>query len=93
MTLISKTILTPFMDLHLPHLNGAQATRCLKQFENPPLVSIITSDDRPDSHATSTATGADAIIVKSGNLHDHLKSKLQERFRFGANDDRREQPH
>jgi DNA-binding NarL/FixJ family response regulator len=79
------------MDLHLPHLNGAQATRCLKQFENPPIVFIITSDERPYSHATSTAAGADAIIVKSGNLHDHLKSKLQEWFRSGANSDRREQ--
>jgi DNA-binding NarL/FixJ family response regulator len=68
------------MDLHLPHLNGTQATRCLKQFENPPVVFVLSADDR----AMSTAAGADAFVLKSGELHAQLKAKLQEWFGLKA---------
>ena len=68
------------MDLHLPHLNGAEVTRCLKQFDNPPVVFMVTSDDSPDSRALCAAVGADAFLTKSGTLPCQLKSKLQEWF-------------
>ena len=68
------------VDLHLPHLDGPQVTRCLKQFEKPPVVFMVTSDDSIASRATSSAVGADAFILKSTNLPRQLESKLQERF-------------
>ena len=68
------------VDLHLPHLNGAQVTRCLKQFESPPVVFIVTSDDSPSSRSLSATAGADAFVVKSGDLHLQLHSELQEWF-------------
>ncbi|HWU41127.1 MAG TPA: response regulator transcription factor [Candidatus Acidoferrum sp.] len=68
------------VDLHLPHLDGPQVTRCLKQFEKPPVVFMVTSDDSIASRATSSAVGADAFILKSPDLPRQLKSKLQESF-------------
>jgi two-component system NarL family response regulator len=68
------------MDLHPPHLNGNQATRCLKQFENPPVVFMVTSDDSSSYRAVSTVAGVDAFVLKSGDLHAQLESKLQEWF-------------
>ena len=68
------------MDLHLPHLNGAQATRCLKQFDDPPVVFIVTSDDSPSARNLSATAGADAFVVKSGDLHGQLHLKLHEWF-------------
>ncbi len=84
---LSAATLAPalvLMDLHLPHLNGVEATRCLKQFENPPVVFMVTSDDSSSSRAMSTDAGADAFVVKSGDLHAQLKSKLQEWFGLKA---------
>jgi len=68
------------MDLHLPHLNGAQATQYIKQFLNPPIVFLLTSDDSPNSKMMNNTAGADAFIAKSGDLNAQLKSKLQEWF-------------
>ena len=34
------------MDVHMPRLNGIQATRYIKQREHPPAIIIVTSDDR-----------------------------------------------
>jgi DNA-binding NarL/FixJ family response regulator len=73
------------VDLHLPHLNGAQVTSYIKHFRNPPVVFMVTSDDRSNSRAMSEAAGADAFIVKSGDLRDQLKAKLQEWFGLAAN--------
>jgi len=68
------------VDLHLPHLNGAEVTRCLKQFEDPPVVFMVTSDDSTTSRALSAAAGADAFLLKSSSLPGQLESKLQEWF-------------
>jgi DNA-binding NarL/FixJ family response regulator len=73
------------MDFDLPHLNGAQATRCIKQLVNPPIVFMVTSDDGSSSQTMSIAAGADALIVKSGILRAQLKSKLREWFGTTAN--------
>ena len=72
------------MDFHLSHLNGAEATRYIKQFVNPPIVFIVSSDDSSSSRMLSKAVGADAFIVKSRDLHAQLKSKLQEWFGSAA---------
>src|SRR6267378_4274594 len=61
------------MDVHMPHLNGIEATRYIKQFRNPPLVIIVTSDDTPDSRALAKRAGADGFVTKSGDIHAQLK--------------------
>ena len=68
------------MDLHLPHLDGAEATRYLKLLPNPPIVFMVTSDDSPDARAISKAAGADAFVVKAADLEAQLRSKLEEWF-------------
>jgi DNA-binding NarL/FixJ family response regulator len=73
------------MDLHLPHLNGAQATRNIKQFVKPPIVFLMTLDDSSSSRTMSKAAGADAFIVKSGDLDAQLRSKLREWCGSAAN--------
>lgn len=73
------------MDFHLPHLNGAETTRYIKQFVSPPIVFMVTSDDSSSSRTMSKAAGADAFIVKSGNLHAQLRLKLQEWFGSASN--------
>ena len=39
------------MDYRMPHINGMEATRSIKQFQNPPLVIIVTSNDTPECKA------------------------------------------
>ena len=81
--LVAAACLNPqliLVDLHLPHLSGAEVTRCLKQFDNPPVVFVVTSDDTPESRALSAAAGADAFLIKSDTLRCQLESKLQEWF-------------
>lgn len=68
------------MDFNMPHLNGAEATQRIKQFVNPPIVFMVTSDDTSSSRMMSEAAGADAFIVKTGDLYAQLKTKLQECF-------------
>lgn len=85
--LLDAAALTPqlvLVDLHLPHLNGAEVTRCLKQFDTPPVVFMITSDDTIAARALSAAAGADAFLIKSGDLTRQLESRLKEWF--GSND-------
>jgi CheY-like chemotaxis protein len=68
------------IDLHLPLLDGAEATRRLKQFHNPPVVFMITSDDGPSARATIKAVGADALVRKSPDLQAQIRAKLLEWF-------------
>jgi CheY-like chemotaxis protein len=68
------------MDIHMPHLNGIEATRYIKQFKNPPLVVIVTSDDTPDSRALAKRAGADAFVTKSGDVHAQLKTIFRRLF-------------
>lgn len=68
------------MDLNMPHLNGAEATRFIKQFASPPIIFMVSSDENSNSRMMSKAAGADAYIVKSEDLGAQLRSKLQEWF-------------
>jgi len=61
------------MDYSMPHINGIEATRYIKQFQNPPLVIIVTSNDTPECKAQAKAAGADGFVVKGGDLHDRLR--------------------
>ena len=68
------------MDVQMPHLDGIEATRYIKQFPNAPLVIIVTSDDTPDSRALARGAGADAFVIKSGDLHAQLKAIFRQLF-------------
>jgi len=79
--LLSAASLGPelvLMDLHMPHLNGAQVTQCLKEFDHPPAVFIVTANDIPAARQMCAAAGADAFITKSADLSAQLHSKLHE---------------
>ncbi len=67
-------------DLHMPGLDGSEVTRLLKQQPKPPIVFVVTSDDTLESQARSLAAGADAFLVKAGNLAPRLLSAIQEFF-------------
>ena len=67
-------------DLHMPGLDGAEVTRHLKQRLNAPIVFVATSDDTPEARARCVAAGADAFLVKAGNVAPRLLSAIQEFF-------------
>ncbi len=67
-------------DLHMPRMDGAETARRLKQLPNPPIVFVVTSDDTPEARARCMAAGADAFLVKDGNLARRLLSAIQEYF-------------
>ena len=68
------------MDVHMPHLNGIEATRYIKQFKDPPVVIIVTSDDTPASRASAKGAGADAFVTKSDDIHAQLKTIFRKLF-------------
>jgi CheY-like chemotaxis protein len=68
------------MDVHMPHLNGIQATRYLKGFKRPPIVIIVTTDDSSSERSMAERAGADGFIIKEGNLRHRLLGMLQDLF-------------
>jgi CheY-like chemotaxis protein len=68
------------MDRHMPGLDGAEATRRLKQLPNPPIIFLVTSDDSPESRARSLNAGADAFLVKAADLAVQLNTAIQNSF-------------
>jgi Response regulator containing a CheY-like receiver domain and an HTH DNA-binding domain len=84
------SVLSPdlVLDLHMPGLNGIQATRYIKDHEHPPAVIIVTSDDSPVTKATADDAGADAFVSKDGNLRHQLIGALQNLF--GPSGEKRE---
>ncbi len=68
------------MDVHMPRLNGIQATGYIKQREHAPVVIITTSDDSSVAKATAEQAGADAFVSKEGNLRHRLLDALQDFF-------------
>jgi DNA-binding NarL/FixJ family response regulator len=68
------------MDVHMPHLNGIEATRYIKQREHPPAVIIVTSDDSPVTKATAEGAGADGFVSKKGHVRQQLLAAVQKLF-------------
>ena len=67
-------------DLHMPGMDGAEATRRLKQLPHPPIIFVVTSDDTPEARARCLAAGADVFLSKAGNFAPRLLSAIQEFF-------------
>lgn len=53
------------MDIAMPHMNGLEATRCIKARADAPRVVVLTNYDTIDYRAAATAAGADGFISKS----------------------------
>jgi CheY-like chemotaxis protein len=68
------------MDFHLPHLNGIQGTRYIKDFKHPPIVIIVTSDESSFAKSMAEKAGADGFITKAGDLRHQLLGMLQDLF-------------
>jgi len=68
------------MDVHMPRLNGIQATRYIKEREHAPVVIITTSDDSSAAKAMAEEAGADAFVAKHGDLRHGLIGTLQNLF-------------
>lgn len=79
--------LTPvlvLMDLHLPHIDGAEVTRYLKLLPKPPKVFIVTADDSPAAKQSCMNSGADAFVTKSGDIEAQLTTELNRWFGLGG---------
>ncbi len=66
------------MDYHMPHMDGIEATRFIKQFKNPPFVIFVTANNTPECQALAKAAGADGFVDKGGDLHGQLRMVFQE---------------
>jgi DNA-binding NarL/FixJ family response regulator len=67
-------------DLNMPGMDGSELTLLLKQLPNPPVVFVATADDTPEAREGCMAAGANAFLVKAGNLAPRLLSAIQEFF-------------
>ena len=65
------------MDIHMPHLNGIETARNLKQSPRPPRIIIVSSDDSPAAQRLAKAAGADGFVSKNGDLQKELHTVLQ----------------
>jgi two-component system chemotaxis response regulator CheB len=65
---------------HVSGMGGAEAARRLRHLPNPPIIFVVSGEDKPEARARSTAAGADAYLVRAGNLAPRLLSAIQEFF-------------
>lgn len=72
------------MDYSMPRMNGIDATRCIKQVQDPPFVIIITSNDTPACKTLAEAAGADGFVLKGEDLHHQLRLALRGLFQFST---------
>jgi DNA-binding NarL/FixJ family response regulator len=54
------------MDLHMPKLDGVQATRLIKQ--QWPFVIVVVLTIYADEQANAFAAGADRVVIKGGDM-------------------------
>ncbi|HVM49771.1 MAG TPA: response regulator transcription factor [Candidatus Acidoferrum sp.] len=64
------------MDLHLPGINGLEATRQIKARFPAPTVILVTADDTPGCRKAALAAGTNAFVDKQ-----RLSTRLRPAFR------------
>lgn len=63
------------MDLHMPHVNGLDATRQLRARFPDAQIIVVTEDDNARSRLALLAAGASAYVLKDNLLE--LRKRLQ----------------
>ena len=56
------------MDYRLPDLDGIQATKSIKTFEDPPVIVLITSDDNPGLRSMARGCGCRRFPSQRGGI-------------------------
>ena len=65
------------MDYRMPHVNGIEATRRIKQLTNPPLVVIVSSEATPELRALADTAGANGFVDKGGDYIAQMRWVLR----------------
>jgi len=65
------------MDIHMPGLNGIQATRFMKRSEHPPVVILISSDSSSMARSLTEQAGADGFVSKGGDFRHRVIDALE----------------
>ena len=68
------------MDIHMPGLNGIEATRCMKRSDHPPVVILISSHSSAATKSLAEWAGADGFVSKKVNFRHLLISALKKLF-------------
>src|SRR6266446_4382526 len=71
------------MDIHMPGLNGIEATRFMKQSEHPPVVILISSDSNSITRSLTEQAGADGFVSKGEDFRQRVFRVLQKLFGTG----------
>src|SRR5882724_214542 len=72
------------MDIHMPGLNGIQATRFMKRSEHPPVDILISSDSSSMARSSTEQAGADGFVSKGGDFRQRVIPALQKLFGAGG---------
>ena len=67
------------MDVHMPELNGIEATRCIRTVQHPPSVLMVSASTDPADVNAARKAGAEAYLVK-----DFPSAELIEAVRAAA---------
>jgi DNA-binding NarL/FixJ family response regulator len=67
------------MDLHLPGMNGFEATRQIKARSRAPAVIVVTADDTPECRAAARAAGIDGFVGLQ-HLVTQLRTAIRKLF-------------
>ena len=68
------------MDIHMPGLNGIEATRRMKQSQHAPVVILISSHITAGAKSLAERAGADGVVSKEANFRHLLISVLKNLF-------------
>jgi DNA-binding NarL/FixJ family response regulator len=83
------------LDLHLPGINGLEATRQIKARPQAPAVILVTADDTPGCRAAAREAGTDGFVGKQ-HLSTQLRRAIRKLFPGNGNAEHRnqtDQPH
>ena len=90
--LLMARLLAPdliLMDLHMPVMNGLEATVILRRQEPNARIVIMTMQDTAATEAEARAHGAHGFIGKARIIDNHLATEVRRVFHPGhANDER-----
>jgi two-component system response regulator DesR len=78
------------MGLHLPGINGLEATRQIKARSQAPAVILVTAEDTPGCRAAARAAGTDVFVGKQ-HLFTRLRPAIRKLFPGNRNAKHRHQ--